>query len=150
MSLSNSGKHLSFATLIEAIGRGGVEARTRLVELAHHRPRLVLPHAKDLAALLDSTRGPVRKASIEMLAILLRVSPGAMAFLIPTLHYLLANEPQNAIANHAIEILVNYARTSKEAAQKVIPILKSSVKSLRPRTAARISDAIDTLSDRPS
>jgi hypothetical protein len=144
--MRSPGKHLSFFGLIEAIERGGVEARTRLIELSHHRPRIVLPYARELAALLDSSRAPVRKASIEMLAALSRVSPTAMAFLLPTLHNLLANEPQNAIANHAIEILHNYARTSKEASRKVIPILKSNIKRLKPRAVTRILKVIEELS----
>jgi Bacterial regulatory proteins, gntR family len=139
-------KHFSFSGLIETIERGGVEARKRLIELAHFRPGTVLPYVRELAALLDSSRAPVQKASIEILAALSRVSPSAMAFLIPRLHNLLANEPQHAIAHHAIEILHNYARTSKEAAHKVIPILKSTITNLKPKTAARISNVIDELS----
>src|ERR1019366_547921 len=75
-------KHLSFSSLITAIERGGVEARKRLLELSHLKPKMVLPYARELAALLDSSRAPVRSASIEMLAMLSRVSPSAMAFLI--------------------------------------------------------------------
>jgi hypothetical protein len=140
-------KHLSFSTLIEALGRGGVEARKCLVQIALLRPKIVLPHARKLAALLDSSRAPVRSASIEMLAVLSRVSPAAMAFLIPRLLDLLSEEPQNVIANHAIEILHNYARTSTAATSKVLPILRSSITSLKPKAAARISKVIEELSE---
>ncbi len=141
-----SKNNISLSSLVDAIAKGGVEARTRLVELVRQRPKVALPHIKDIAALLDSSKTPVRNASVEMLAILSRVSPSAMAFLIPTLHNLLSNEPQNSIANHAVEILVNYARTSKEAAQKVVPILASQIKRLAPLHAAKIKDAIEELS----
>ncbi len=144
--MSSPDKHIPFSSLFEAIGRGGVEARQRLMALVHHRPKIVLPYAREVAALLDSSRTPVREASIEILAMLSRVSPTAMAFLIPRLHDLLANEPQNTVANHAIEILHNYARTSKEAAQKVIPILKSSIMSLKPKTKAHVPQVIEELS----
>jgi hypothetical protein len=139
-------KQVSFSSLIEALGRGGVEARKRLVHIAHLRPKIVLPYARELAALLDSSRAPVRSASIEMLAVLSRVSPGTMAFLIPRLHDLLSEEPQNAIANHAIEILQNYARTSAAATSKVLPILRSNITKLKPKAAERISKVIEELS----
>jgi hypothetical protein len=143
--MRSPGKHLSFSGLIEAIERGGVEARARLIELSHHRPRVVLPYARELAALLDSSRAPVRKASIEMLAALSRVSPTAMAFLLPTLHNLLANEPQQAIANHAIEILANYARTSEQAARKVIPVLRTTLSNLGPKSTANVIKVLKEL-----
>jgi len=114
----------SFSALIEAVSRGGRDARARLDELIRHQPQVLLPYAKELAALLDSTRAPVRKASIETLAALSRISPSAMAFLLPKLHALLASEPQSVVVNHAIEILVNYGKTSARAAKKVIPILR--------------------------
>ena len=117
----------SFSALIEAVSRGGRDARARLDELIRHQPQALLPYAKELAALLDSTRAPVRKASIETLAALSRISPAAMAFLLPRLHALLASEPQSAVVNHAIEILTNYGKTSARAAKKVIPILGTLV-----------------------
>jgi hypothetical protein len=114
----------SFLTLIEAVSRGGRDALAHLEELVENHPKTLLPYAKELASLLDSTRAPVRKASIETLAALSRISPAAMAFLLPKLHTLLASEPQNVVANHAIEILANYGKTSARAAMKVIPILR--------------------------
>ncbi len=62
-----------------------------------------------------------------------------MAFLIPRLHDLLAKEPQNAIANHAIEILSNYAKTSERAARKVIPIFRTTLTNLGPKSAAKVA-----------
>jgi len=109
------------------------------------RPRIALPDIRDVAKLLDSTRDPVRKASIETLAALSRVAPSAMAFLIPRLHALLADEPQNTITNHAIEILSNYARTSERAARKVIPILRNTISELGPRSASKVSKLISEL-----
>ncbi len=138
-------KHARFSNLIEAFERGRVEARTRLIELTRLRPRMVLPYAQEVAELLESSRTPVRKASIEMLAMLSKASPTAMAFLIPTLHNLLANEPQNVIANHAIEILHNYAKTSEQAAKKVIPVLRSSLSNLGPKAAANVSKILKDL-----
>jgi hypothetical protein len=138
-------KHFSFTGLIEAIERGGVEARNRLMELAHLRPHIMLPYTRELAALLDSSRAPVRKASIELLAMLSRISPSAMAFLIPRLHDLLSNEPQNAIANHAIEILHNYAKTSERAARKVIPIFRTTLANLGPKSAANVAKMLKEL-----
>jgi hypothetical protein len=100
---------------------------------------------REVAKLLDSTRGPVRKASIETLAALSRVAPSAMAFLIPRLHDLLANEPQNALANHAIEILANYAKTSQQAARKVIPIFRNTIADLGPKSAAKVGKILSDL-----
>lgn len=114
----------TFSALIETVSRGGRDARRHLLELVRLRPRVLVPYVRNLAALLDSTRGPVRKASIETLAVLSRVSPAAMAFLLPKLHEILASEPQNVIVNHAVEILLNYGKTSARAARKVIPILR--------------------------
>ena len=130
----------SFSALIEAVSRGGRDARARLDEMVRNRPQSLLPYAKELAALLDSTRAPVRKASIETLAALSRVSPAAMAFLMPKLHTLLASEPQTAIVNNAIEILTNYGKTSARAAKKVIPILAALVG--KHRSAAKALDEI--------
>ncbi len=120
-----------------------MEARDRLAELVRERPRHIVPYAKEIAKLLDSTSGPVRKASLETLAALSRVSPSAMAFLLPKLHTLLANEPQNTLANNAIEILSNYAKTSKQAAAKVLPILRKSLDGLGPKAAAQVRKIID-------
>lgn len=131
---------LSFSALIEAVSRGGRDARALLEELVRKRPHLLLPYAKELAALLDSTRAPVRKASLETLAALSSVSPAAMAFLLPKLHALLASEPQNVVVNHAIEILTNYGKTSARAAKKVIPILGVLVG--KHRAAAKALDEI--------
>ncbi len=103
------------------------------------RPHITLPNLREVAKLLDSTRGEIRKASIEALAVLSRVSPSAMAFLLPRLHDLLAEEPQHAIANHAIEILHNYAKTSERAARKVIPILRTAITNLGPKSAAKVT-----------
>ncbi len=139
-------KNASFSALLEAIGRGRVEARKQLIKLARARPSSVIPYAREVATLLDSTRLPVRQASIELLSLLSKVSPSAMAFLLPKLHELLSSEPQNAIANHAIEILHNYARTGREASRKVIPILTSSINKLKPRAAQRISTVLEDLS----
>jgi len=130
----------SFSALIEAVSNGGRDARARLDEVVRHRPQLLLPYAKELAALLDSTRGPVRKASIETLAVLSRVSPAAMAFLLPKFHALLASEPQTVVVNHAIEILTNYGKTSARAAKKVIPTLGGLVG--KHRAAAKALDEI--------
>ena len=69
-----------------------------------------------------------------------------MAFLIPKLHDLLAEEPQNAIANHAIEILSNYAKTSERAARKVIPVLRTTLVNLGPKSAAKVVRLIKELS----
>ncbi|MFI5201924.1 MAG: hypothetical protein ACHQNE_06025 [Candidatus Kapaibacterium sp.] len=131
----------SFSALIEAVSRGGRDARAHLTDLARHRPYTVLPYARELAALLDSTRGPIRKASIETLAALSRISPAAMAFLLPKLHALLASEPQNVVVNHAIEILVNYGKTSARAAKKVMPILRD----FGDKNAKRVKKALDEL-----
>jgi hypothetical protein len=103
------------------------------------------PYLREVAKLLDSTRGPIRKASIEALAALSRVSPTAMAFLIPRLHALLAEEPQHAIANHAIEILHNYAKTSERAARKVIPILRTTLSELGPKSTAKVTKVLKEL-----
>jgi hypothetical protein len=138
-------KHISFSSLFELVERGGVEARKRLIELSHLRPKIVLPYAKEVAALLDSTRAPVRNASIEMLAAISKVSPATMAFLIPKLHALLSNKPQNTIANHAIEILHNYAKTSERAARKVIPILRTTIANLGPKSAAKVNQLLKEL-----
>ena len=133
---------LSFPALIETVSRGSREARTHLMELVRKRPHVVLPHIRELALLLDSTQIPVRKAAIETLATLSHAAPGAMAFLLPKLHALLASEPQNALASHAIEILSNYGKTSAEAAKKVIPILRN----LGGKPASK---ALDELSSAP-
>jgi hypothetical protein len=115
------------------------------------RPRIALPDIativpiREVAKLLDSTREPIRKASIETLAALSRVAPSAMAFLIPRLHALLADEPQNALANHAIEILANYAKTSRQAARKVIPIFRNTIAELRPKSAAKVGKILAEL-----
>ncbi len=109
------------------------------------RTNIALPLLKEVAALLDSTRDEIRKASIEALAALSRVSPTAMAFLIPRLHTLLAEEPQHAIANHAIEILHNYAKTSERAARKVIPILRTALTNLGPKSAAKVKAVLREL-----
>ncbi|HEY3874414.1 MAG TPA: hypothetical protein VGM92_02975 [Candidatus Kapabacteria bacterium] len=138
-------KPISFSSLLALFEQSSAEARKRIVELVEHRPKLALPHIEDVAALLESTKAPVRNASIEMLAALSRVSPTAMAFLIPALHELLSNEPQQAVANHAVEILTNYARTSKEAAQKVIPILQKNVRMWNPKLTLRVKDALKEL-----
>jgi hypothetical protein len=135
----------SFRVLIEAVSRGGRDARARLAELVQIRPHTLLPYARELATLLDSTRAPVRKASIETLAALSRVSPAAMAFLLPKLHALLANEPQNVMVNHAIEILTNYGKTSAQAARKVIPILRT----LGDENAKRVKKALEELMSGP-
>ena len=65
-----------------------------------------------------------------------------MAFLIPKLHDLLANEPQHAIANRAIEILSNYAKTSERAARKVIPVLRTTLSNLGPKSAAKVAKVL--------
>lgn len=137
----------SFSWLIEAFANGSEEARKHFIELAHLRPKLIAPLIPELESLLNSSKSSVQKASVEMLAILSKVSPAAMAVVIPTLHNILSNEPQNAVANHAIEILTNYGRTSKEAAQKVIPVLKKNVKKLKPVSVERISRAVQELSN---
>ncbi len=132
---------LSFPALLQSVARGGHEARLHLVEFVKRRPHLVLPHIGELAGLLDSTREPVQHAALETLAILSHAAPGAMAFLLPRLHAFLANDPQHALAGHAIEILLNYGRTSAEAAKKVIPILGS----LKGKHADHATKAIDEL-----
>ena len=137
----------SFSELFDRVARGGVEARTRLIDLARLRPRDVLPYVRDVAALLDSTRGPVQKASLETLAALSHIAPSAMAFLLPKLHSLLANEPQNAIANHAIEILANYGKTSAYAAKKVIPIFRTTVSQLGPKSAVRVRSILKEITE---
>jgi hypothetical protein len=97
---------------------------------------------KELAKLLDSARAPLRKSSIEALALASRVSPKAMAFLLPRLHDLLTDEPQSILANHALDILMNYANTSKRAAQKVAPIFRDAMTELGPKMAARVKQAL--------
>ncbi len=109
------------------------------------RSNIARPHLREVAKLLNSTRGEIRKASIEALAVLSRVSPAAMAFLIPKLHVLLSEEPQHAIANHAIEILHNYARTSERAARKVIPVLRTALSNLGPKGAAKVTKVLKEL-----
>ena len=133
--------------LVEIVSRGSVEARNRLLALVRERPKLVVPYAKEIAKLLDSTSGPVRSASLEALAALSRVSPATMAFLLPKLHTLLSNEPQNTLANNAVEILSNYAKTSTQAAAKVIPILKKSLDGLGPKAAEQVKKIIDGIDE---
>jgi hypothetical protein len=97
---------------------------------------------KELAKLLDSARAPLRKSSIEALALVSRVSPKATAFLLPRLHALLADEPQSVLANNALEILINYANTSKRAAQRVAPIFRETLTELGPKMAAKVKRAL--------
>ena len=97
---------------------------------------------KELAKLLDSAREPLRKSSIEALALVSRVSPKATAFLLPRLHALLADEPHSVLANNALEILTNYAKTSKRAAQKVAPIFREAISQLGPKMAAQVKRAL--------
>src|SRR5438309_7894421 len=100
-------------------------------------PNISQQSLKELAKLLDSARTPLRKSSIEALALVSRVSPRATAFLLPRLHALLADEPQSALANSALEILINYAKTSHRAAQRVAPIFRETLAKLTPNSAGQ-------------
>jgi hypothetical protein len=91
---------------------------------------------------MDSASGVVREGSLETLMLVSRAAPGAMAFLLPKLHTLLANDPQNVVADRVIEILTNYAKTSKSAARKVVPIFASTIDLLGVRSAARILNGL--------
>lgn len=98
-----------------------------LLERARVQPDLFVPYAKEIAGLMDSASDQLRKGSIETLAVLSRVAPGAMAFLLPKLHMMLAAKPEDLAGEHAIEILSNYAKTSRQAAERVLPIIASTI-----------------------
>ncbi len=100
---------------------------------------------EDVAKLLDSASAVARTGSLETLALLSRASPCTMAFLLPKLHTLLMEDPQSAVADRAIEILSNYAKTSKRAAEKVIPIFASTIDRYGVRSAKRALEALGSL-----
>ncbi len=129
---------------MEVVARGSAEAAERLSEFVRKQPKEAVRHVREIAALLDSSKTPARTASIETLAVLSRVAPGAMAFLLPKLHALLSNDPQAGVANHAIEILGNYGKTSAHAAKKVLPILKQ----FGEQKARKVSSLIEELSEK--
>ena len=116
-----------------------------ITKLASTRPQELLPYVEDIAKLLDSASAVARTGSLETLALLSRASPGTMAFLLPKLHTLLMEDPQNAVADRAIEILTNYAKTGKRAAEKVIPIFASTIDRIGVRNAKRALDAMGAL-----
>ncbi len=116
----------------------------QVLRLARSTPELLLPHAKDIAKLIDSSDEPIRKSSLATLSLMSRISPKTVAFLIPRLHALLASEPQGVLANHAIEILTNYAKTSKRTADKVANVLTETIAA----SPARLERALKKLGKR--
>ena len=78
----------------------------------------------EIGRLLDSASGQVREASLQSLALVSRAAPGAMAFLLPRLHSLLSKDSTETVSEQAIEILTNYGRSSRNAAERALPLLR--------------------------
>ena len=91
----NLGDELKRLSRVPAETREVERKLASLARLASTRPQELLPHVEDVARLLDSASAAVQASSLETLTMLSRAAPGAMAFLLPRLHELLANEPQN-------------------------------------------------------
>jgi hypothetical protein len=75
-----------------------------------------------------------------------RAAPGAFAFLLPRLHTLLSKDSTETVSEQAIEILTNYGRSSRKAAERVIPIFSNTVGKVNARAIRPIIDGLSELS----
>lgn len=114
----------------------------RLRRIASMRPELLIPYAEELAQLSAQASAHVRETSLDALAIIARIAPGTVAFLLPRLHAILATETTDLLRDRAIDILNLYARTSKQAAEKVFPILVEALDKYGTRNATRGLNAL--------
>ena len=126
----------------------GSRALTHLLDAARQQPHELLPVLPELSGLLDSASGQVREASLQSIALISRAAPGAVAFLLPRLHTILSKDSTESVSEQVIEILTNYGRSSRVAAERVLPILRGAVDKVHGHTIQPLITAFGAIAEK--
>jgi hypothetical protein len=120
----------------------------RLLEIAERRPNELIRLLPEIGSLIESTSARISEASLQTIALVSRASPTAVAFLLPRLHNLLSKESTETVSEQVVEILSNYGRSSKAAAERVLPIFRNAIAKAGSRTLKPLSKGLSELSNR--
>lgn len=123
-------------------------ALEHLLESARRRPSELVPLLPEISRLLDSASGQVREASLQSLALVSSVAPAAMAFLLPRLHGLLSKDSTETVSEQALEILTNYGRSSRNAAERALPLLRDAMGQVRGRAIQPLIAGLTAVAER--
>lgn len=98
-----------------------------LTEIARKQPALVSPHGNLLPPLLNHKNGRARWEAMHCLALIADLIPEVISPLVQTLETIIETDKSVIVRDYAIDALGNYAKTGKDMAESVYPVLKKSL-----------------------
>lgn len=98
-----------------------------LTEIAKKQPALVKPYGNLLPPLLTHKNGRARWEAMHCLALIADLIPDVIASQAQAFEVLIQTDKSVIIRDYALDALGNYAKTGKNAATSVYPVLKKAL-----------------------
>lgn len=102
-------------------------AAIRLGEAAREHPEILAPFSHELVHALHHDEVRIRIEVTTAIAKLAEFAPKTMSMLLPVVHQLLCEDPSLVVRDRALEVFMGYAKTGKQAAEKVYPYLRDAL-----------------------
>ncbi len=95
--------------------------------VAEQHPDWIVRYAATLAPLLSHPTTRVRWEAMHAFALMAPFAPKVIAPLLPQLTQMILEDSSVIVRDHAIDAIACYARTSRPAAQRTLPVLKQAL-----------------------
>lgn len=116
-----------------------------MTKVAEQKPDMVVPYADKLFPLLSSTGTKVRWEVMHTLAL---ITPHIIELVAKNLNVIKGaaiSDESTIVRDWSTQLIVNYAKTNSEAADKVFPILKMILETWKNKQAKRVFEGFEAV-----